>query len=154
MARRRDPEAEARAEGRGERQERVGRTAGEERAGADIAEGEARKHPRREQRHRAETRSRERMARELDDGAGHHALQASPVACDPADNTAPGLPVAAEAPRRLLDGALEHDRGAIVEGVRERGGWMDPLEPVLAEWQLAEERRRRGERAESGRAHV
>src|SRR5687767_13543490 len=90
------------------------------------------------------------MSGELYDRAGHHALQASPVACDPADDSAPGLPVAAEAPRRLLDGALEHDRGAIVEGVRERGGWMDPLEPVLAEWQLAEERRRRGERVDRG----
>src|SRR5215204_2629439 len=41
-------------------------------------------------------------------------------------------------------------RGAIVERVREREGWLDELEAVPVQRQRAEERRRRGERHDAG----
>ena len=51
-----------------------------------------------------------------------------------------GVGVPAEAVSRLVHGALEQHRGAVVEGVRERRVGMRQLESVLGERQPAQER--------------
>src|SRR5207249_1410827 len=45
---------------------------------------------------------------------------------------------------------LEEDRGPVVEGMREGRRWLDPLEPLAREIELAKERRRGAERMERG----
>jgi hypothetical protein len=52
-----------------------------------------------------------------------------------------GLGVGAKAGRSVFDGALEHDRRAVVERMRQRSRRLDEIEAVIGERQLPKERR-------------
>ena len=82
---------------------------------------------------------REHVAGELGPGRDERRVQPPPV-----------RPAVAQPCRRGLDRSLEHGRGSVVERMRERRRWLNPLEPVRAQRQAAEERRGDGERVDGG----
>jgi hypothetical protein len=51
---------------------------------------------------------------------------------------------------RLIDVIVQHDGVTAIERVRHRGFRRDPLQPMLAEGQFPEERRRHGHRMHRG----
>jgi hypothetical protein len=62
------------------------------------------------------------------------------------EEPSPAIVVLAERGHRRLGRALEQDRGSVVERVGDRGGRLDPVEPVLGERQRPKQRRRDPER--------
>ncbi len=121
--------------------------AGEQRTGALTREGRAREPRRRAKRLQTEAAHVHWVPRHL--RAGKRSFDQLVGRCDErAQQTAPCLAVGAEAGRGVLERALEHDRRAVVERVREGRRRLDPLDPVLDERHGAEERRRDPERVD------
>ena len=65
----------------------------------------------------------------------------------PDEPPVPGV-VLAERFARRLDRALEQRRRPVVEGMRERGRRLDPLDAARSEWDRPEERRHQRERVD------
>jgi len=133
-----------------EREERVRREAGEDRARPVAAERAAREDARGPERHEAEARQRDRMPGERQERTGHGRPQPRKVARDLADGARPGARVGAETGGGALDRAVHEDGGAVVEGMRQRRRRVDPADAVVRERELREERRRRRERMDRG----
>jgi hypothetical protein len=125
------------------------RAAGEQGASTLALKVGPRQPLRRAQTDRSKARHRERMAwraqwpEDLFQKLGRRAnqrLEQAPV----------GLGVPAKAVSRLLQGTLEHYRGAVVEGMRQRRVGMHQLEAVLGERQAAHERGCKRQRVHRG----
>ncbi len=93
------------------------------------------------------------MPRRSQERCEHRLFELVPVTFERRHQPAVGLRVLAELGRRRIDGALERDRCAVVEGVRDHRGRLDHLDAVFRQRQRAEVRRARDERVDGG-AHV
>jgi hypothetical protein len=139
-------EAEAGRRAPSERQHRVRRTTGEERPSAEAREpraGEARRRPERLQ---AEAGEAEGMPRDGDDRPENPRLERLPRFDDRPHEPAVRRPVGAQPGGGLPDRALEEDGASVLERMREGGGRLDQLEPVLRQRERAEEGRAGNER--------
>ena len=82
-------------------------------------------------------------------------MSSSAVADERIEQPPVGLRVRAESASRLLHGALQHHRGAVVERVGQRRVGVHQLEPVLRQRQAAQEGRseRQGVHRRAGVVH-
>ncbi len=135
-----------------ERGDRMRREPGQQRPRPIAVEPPA-DEPGRRKRPAAEAQSRHRMERRPERAVEGPGPRRRPVVHEGADEPAIRRAVTAEAECGLLDGPVEDHGRAVVEGVGERDGGMDPLEPVVPEAELGERGRGRAERMD-GRAHV
>ena len=83
-------------------------------------------------------------------GSQHVVAQARPGFGKRLEEGAPGFAVTAQTGGRPIDRTLEHDRTAIVEGVRQRSVGVNPLEAVAVKRKLLETRRAHGQRMHGG----
>ena len=113
---------------------------GQEGARALALETRARQPRRRAEGARAEARQHQRMARRAQ-RAEDLAHELVGIADERIEQPAVGLRVRAESAGRLLHGALQHHRGAVVERVGQRRVGVRQLEPVLGQRQAAQEGR-------------
>ena len=78
---------------------------------------------------------------------GEHVLRHRvPVRYERPVEPAPAVAPGAQAGRGRIERSLEHDSGAVIERMGERGGRLDPLQAVVGERQRPEDGRGQGER--------
>ena len=128
----RQHETEGGTDRRPQRQHRVGAAACEQSPGTLALETRARQPDRRAHAAEAEAGHQERVARRVRRGQQLREERLC-VRGERAEQPPVGELVGAEPARGLLDRALEHDRRAVVERVRERCLRMGELEAVLGE---------------------
>ena len=145
-------DAEGGANGRSQRQHRVGAAPGQQRAGALALEARAGKGLRGADRAEAEAGQQQRMARRAQ-GREQLAEERLRLAHERFEQPAVGIPVGAEPGRGRRHRPLQHHGRAVVERVRERRPGVDRLEAVLGQRQPAQERRGERQRVD-GRAGV
>src|SRR5207247_9829590 len=90
----------------------------------------------------------ERMSREAQQRAERIRREVVPLADERLDEPPIRAAVRAEPRRGRVDRSLEEHGRAVVERMRERDRWLDPLETILREIELTEERRGRAHRME------
>src|SRR5438105_7089686 len=144
----REHEAEGRGERSVERQHRMRREAGEQSSRAHAAERHASEEARGERAGKAEPRHDEGMPRNADERSERVRGEIVPLRYEWRDQPSIRARVGAEVRRRRIDRALEKNRGAVIERVRERRGRLDPFQSLAREIELAKERRRGAQRME------
>ena len=131
-----------------EREERVGGAAGEQRPRLGRLESVVGGELRRRDRVEAEPRDGQGMFREADERSEDVLGDLGPLVGPSRQEAVIGCAVEPELGRGLGDVAFEHHRASGRDCMAERGVWLDPLEPVLCERELGEERRPHCQRVE------
>ena len=123
-------------------EERAGRVAAERRAGEPLAGKSSRC---------AEGRHGDRVAREAQQRAGDSGYDLGPVAHGGGKERAPGAGVGwGELRGGFVERVFEQRDGAVVEGMRHRGGRLDPAQAVLLQRKRQEKRRSYAKRIDRG----
>ncbi len=133
----------------GERQHRVSRTAREQRPRPRPLEQDPREAIRREGRAQSEARHLDRVSRNPQ-RCERVAEQAVRIPEERLDQPTVVPSVGAEGARGLVEGAIDHDRFAVVERMGDGGRGHHPLEAMLLERQRSEEGRKDPHRMHGG----
>lgn len=133
-----------------ERQHRMGGKPGKQGAGARPAEERLGQGAGGPQGNQAESSHPQRVARKAQRRRQDVVAEARPGAGQRLDKRAPGLAVGAEIAGGGVDGALQHNGGAIVQRVGQRRFGVDPFEAVPGQGELFEARRTGGHGVDGG----
>jgi hypothetical protein len=145
-----EDQADGGAEGLGEVEKGVAGETGEQSAGAEPREMSAGEGSGGGERVEAEARHEERVARHGEGRRESRFEEGRPTMDDGREQMTPGWAVGAERVGGLGEVAFENHGGAIVEGMSERGGGVNPFEAVGGERERGEEGRGGGERMDGG----
>ncbi len=133
-----------------ERHGGVRRDAREQRARAAFTEARLGQGAGGPNRIQSESRKGEGRARKMDGRTEHVVTQARPRFHQRLEQTAPRLSVGAEAGASCFQRAVENQRSAVIEWMRERRLRLDPLETIVRQRVLLKARRRDSQRVYGG----